>query len=61
MCSFVPDIEYRWLDCYFPFTHPSWELEIKYMGEWLEVLGCGVIEQQILKTGLTTSISLLIN
>lgn len=39
----------RWVDTYFPFTHPSWELEILFDGEWLEVLGCGVIEQQILE------------
>ena len=42
------DIEYRWVDCYFPFTHPSWELEILYQDKWLEVLGCGIIEQEIL-------------
>ena len=44
----ITDIEYRWVDCYFPFTHPSWELEIFWKDEWMEVLGCGVIEQEIL-------------
>jgi len=43
-----PDMEYRWVDAYFPFTHPSWELEIYHSGEWMEVLGCGVMEQQLL-------------
>ncbi|CAH8293523.1 unnamed protein product, partial [Schistosoma turkestanicum] len=28
-CLFGPDIQLRWVDAYFPFTHPSWELEIK--------------------------------
>jgi phenylalanyl-tRNA synthetase alpha chain len=42
------DIEYRWVDCYFPFTHPSWELEIFFQGDWMEVLGCGIIQQKIL-------------
>ena len=38
-------------DVTFPFTHPSWELEIKYQGEWLEILGSGIIEQRILNSG----------
>jgi phenylalanyl-tRNA synthetase alpha chain len=42
-------VECRWVDEYFPFTHPSLELEIMYQGEWLEVLGCGVMQPQILK------------
>jgi len=45
---FGREAEVRWVDCYFPFTHPSWELEVKYQGDWLEVLGCGLIEQEIL-------------
>ena len=45
----LPDIEYRWVDCYFPFTHPSWELEIFWKGDWMEVLGCGIVEQEILR------------
>lgn len=45
---FGPGLETRWVDAYFPFTHPSWELEIKYQDDWMEVLGCGIIEQEIL-------------
>lgn len=44
----------RWVPAYFPFTDPSWELEICRLeagGEtkWMEVLGCGVIHSQILR------------
>merc|ERR1712032_1364198 len=42
-------VEKRWVDAYFPFTEPSFELEILYKGEWLEVLGCGVMQQDILR------------
>ncbi|CAD6505023.1 BgTH12-00522 [Blumeria graminis f. sp. triticale] len=38
----------RWVETYFPFTLPSWELEIFWQGDWLEVLGCGIVKQNIL-------------
>lgn len=38
----------RWVEAYFPFTSPSWELEVFWQGDWLEVLGCGVVQQSIL-------------
>jgi phenylalanyl-tRNA synthetase alpha chain len=41
-------VEKRWAEDYFPFTEPSFECEILYEGEWLEVLGCGVIHTEVL-------------
>lgn len=37
----------RWVEAYFPFTSPSWELEVYYQGDWLEVLGCGITQQSL--------------
>lgn len=43
-----PLLQTRWVDAYFPFTTPSFELEIFYEGEWMEVLGCGVIHPTLM-------------
>ena len=42
-------LKVRWIDAYFPFTSPSWELEVFWGGDWLELLGCGVIQQDLFK------------
>jgi phenylalanyl-tRNA synthetase len=42
------DVEMRWRDDYFPFTDPSFELDVFFEGEWMEVLGCGVIHQEVM-------------
>ena len=35
---FGANIEVRWVPAFFPFTCPSWELEIMFNGKWMEVL-----------------------
>jgi len=46
---FGQGVKYRWVDAYFPFTHPSWELEVFHQDRWIELLGCGIMEQRILQ------------
>jgi len=38
----------RWIEAYFPFTSPSYEVEVFFRGKWLEILGCGVVLQSTL-------------
>jgi phenylalanyl-tRNA synthetase alpha chain len=38
-------LQVRWIEAYFPFTSPSFEVEVLYQGKWLEILGCGVVQQ----------------
>lgn len=47
MHLFGKDVEMRWASDYFPFTHPSFELEIFYNDKWIEVLGSGVIHDEV--------------
>ncbi|GLE05477.1 hypothetical protein PINS_up014500 [Pythium insidiosum] len=43
------EVEMRWVEAYFPFTEPSLELEIFFNNDWLEVLGSGVLRQEIVR------------
>ncbi|KAL7056390.1 hypothetical protein AAHC03_020959 [Spirometra sp. Aus1] len=62
---FGKDTPMRWVSAYFPFTHPSWELEIQTgvrTGDsddgWTEMLGCGILRQEILaKCGVTNKVA----
>ncbi|CAN6674341.1 phenylalanine--tRNA ligase, mitochondrial [Trichomonascus vanleenenianus] len=42
-------IKARWIEAYFPWTAPSYEIEIWWKGEWLEMCGCGVVQESVLK------------
>ena len=46
---FDEKLETRFRPSYFPFTEPSAELDIKFRGKWLEVLGCGMVHENVLK------------
>lgn len=38
----------RWIEATFPWTSPSYEVEVLFQGKWLEILGCGVVRQDTL-------------
>lgn len=38
----------RWISATFPFTSPSFEVEVWFRGKWLEILGCGVVKERTL-------------
>lgn len=50
-------LKVRWVEAYFPWTAPSWEIEVWWKGEWLECCGCGVVREQVLtNSGIKNSI-----
>ncbi len=46
---FGPETEIKFLPSYFPFTEPSAEVAIRWKGEWLEVLGCGMVNPNVFR------------
>lgn len=46
---FGTDIEVVFRASYFPFTEPSAEVDVKWKGKWLEVMGCGMVDPNVLK------------
>lgn len=46
---FGPEIKYRFNKDTFPYTDPSLEMEVEINGRWVEVLGCGIMTDTIIK------------
>lgn len=42
-------LKVRWVEAYFPWTAPSWEIEVWWKGEWLECCGCGDVREEVFK------------
>ncbi|HEY9847115.1 MAG TPA: phenylalanine--tRNA ligase subunit alpha, partial [Candidatus Caenarcaniphilales bacterium] len=43
------DLPIRFRASYFPFTEPSAEVDVQWQGRWLEVLGGGMVDPNVLK------------
>ncbi len=46
--TFFGDLPVRFRASYFPFTEPSAEVDVKWKGKWLEVMGCGMVDPKVL-------------
>lgn len=42
------ELKVRWVKAYFPWTAPSWEIEVWWQGDWLELCGCGLVREAVL-------------
>lgn len=47
--AFGPDIKYRFNDDNFPYTYSSLEMEVDKDGQWVEVLGAGLVLPEVLQ------------
>ena len=45
------NIEVRFRPGYFPFVEPGVELDMKYKGKWIELLGSGMVHPTVLRNG----------
>lgn len=43
------EVPIRFRPSYFPFTEPSAEVDVQWKGKWLEILGCGTVDPNVLK------------
>lgn len=46
---FGKETEYRFLDDTFPYTDPSTQIEVMVNGQWVEILGAGMVKPSVLK------------
>ena len=46
---FGPEIKYRFNPDIFPYTDPSLEMEVEIDGRWVEVLGCGIMTDNLMR------------
>ena len=43
------DYQVRFRPSFFPFTEPSFEVDVWFKNEWLELMGCGMVHPQVLR------------
>ncbi len=43
------EVPIRMRPSFFPFTEPSAEVDLQWKGRWLEIMGCGMVDPNVLK------------
>ncbi len=51
---FDQEIEIRLRPSHFPFTEPSFEIDVKFNNRWLEIAGAGMVHRSVLAAGNIT-------
>ncbi len=46
---FGDELPVQFRTSYFPFTEPSAEVDVQWQGKWLEIMGCGMVDPNVLK------------
>jgi phenylalanyl-tRNA synthetase alpha chain len=46
---FGEELPIKFRASYFPFTEPSAEVDVQWKGKWLEVMGCGMVDPNVMK------------
>jgi phenylalanyl-tRNA synthetase alpha chain len=46
--AFGMELPIRFRASYFPFTEPSAEVDVQWQGRWLEIMGCGMVDPNVL-------------
>jgi len=47
---FGEELPIRFRASYFPFTEPSAEVDVRWQGRWMEVMGCGMVDPNVFKS-----------
>ncbi len=45
------EAEVRLRPSYFPFVEPGFEMDVMFRGDWMELLGCGMVHPYVLEAG----------
>ena len=48
---FGREVDVRLRPAYFPFVEPGFEMDMRFRGKWMEILGCGLVHPRVIAAG----------